>query len=168
MKQILIVLCIISIIIPCIVYGVAGFKALSMGSNCIEYLSLAADANNTVMAERHLTSAINYLEAHNLTSGNTNILINHPTNDLGIWYDNLKAAQIQLQEINAKEDVTELEESNVLMKLRETLLSSEGNVTHPEHISFYPNHVAWFWWMVTIWLLWVLAFIFGGVACDEY
>ena len=57
MKQILIILCIIAIIIPCIVYGVAIFKGLSMSSNCIEYLSLAADANNTVMAERHLTSA---------------------------------------------------------------------------------------------------------------
>lgn len=151
-------LCAICIIIPIIVYATAIVKAVRIDANCISYLEMAADANSVDIAEKHLTSGIKYLENNNLTNGNTKILVYKPTCDIGLWYENLKSAQTNLQKLNANEDLTELEESNALMKLRETLLSSEGSVTRPEMIAFYPNHVGWLWAMCLIWILW-------GVAC---
>jgi hypothetical protein len=127
---------------------------------------MAADANSVELAEKHLSSGIKYLEEHNLTSGNTKILIYSPSKDLGLWYENLKSAQEQLQELMAKGDLTELEESNALMKLRETLLNSDGAVTHPPMISFCPNYVSWFWSMWLIWILWIGAIIFGVFAYE--
>ena len=121
---------------------------------------------NTSIAEKHLTTGIKYLEDNNLTKGNTKILVYKPTDDIGLWYENLKSAQSQLHELSATEDLTELEESNALMKLRETLLGSEGSVTHPEMISYYPNHVGWMLSMCLIWTLWCLAVGIGIVACE--
>ena len=167
MKAVFIILCVVFILIPIIVYTCGIIKCINMDVNCISYLELAADANSVVLAEKHLTTAINYLETNNLTSGHTGVIIKNPKNDIGIWYDNLKSAQEQLQELKEKEDLTDLEESNALMKLRETLLD-EGSVTHPSMISFVPNHAAWFWSMCLIWTLWILALIFGIAAHELY
>lgn len=166
MKKVFIILCIICAIIPCIVYGVAIAKSINMSGNCIGYFSMAADANSVEIAEKHLTTSIEYLEENNLTEGNTKIFVYKPTKDLGLWYENLKSAQVQLQELNAREELTELEESNALMKLRETLLDSEGHVTHPSMISFYPNHVSWFWSLILIWILWIGSIVFGILAVE--
>ena len=168
MKKILTILCVICIIVPMIVYGVAIFKTIRMNVNCINYFEMAADANNVEIAEKHLTTGINYLETNNITQGSTGIIFHKPTNNIGFWYENLKSAQEQLIEMNQKEDLTELEESNALMKLRETLLDSEGRVTHPSMISFVPGHISWFWWMIFIWLLWILAIPFGVIAYEQY
>lgn len=167
-KSLYIFLCLICIVIPMLVYGGAIIKTIQMDVNCISYFELAADANSVELAEKHLTTGIEYLETNNITSGSTKILINNPKNDIGIWYENLKSAQTQLQEMNKREDLTELEESNALMKLRETLLSSEGNVTHPSMISFYPNHVLPFWTFCFIWILWIGALVFGIMAYEDY
>lgn len=167
MKALFIILCIICAIIPLIVYTVGIVKTVEMDVNCIAYLELAADANSVTLAEKHLTTAINYLEENGITRGNTSIIIKSPANDIGIWYENLKSAQEQMQNLSARDDLTELEESNALMKLRETLLDDTA-VTHPEMISFYPAHISWFWSMVLIWLLWILALIFGFAAYDMY
>lgn len=165
MKAFLIVLCVILIIIPLIVYGAGIVKAIQMDANCINYLEMAADANSVDIANKHLTSAINYLEKNNITSGSTGIFIYRPTNDISLWYENLKSAQNQLIEACANDNLTELEESNILMKLRETLLDNEG-ITHPDMISMYPNHVGWFWSMLVIWLLWIAAGFAGWGACE--
>ena len=168
MKAFLVFLCVICIIVPLIVYGVAIVKTIQMDSNCISYFEMAADANSVELAEKHLTSGIEYLEKNNLTQGSTKVLVYKPTNDIGLWYENLKSAQTQLHELNSREELTELEESNALMKLRETLLDSEGRVTHPSMISFYPSHVSWFWTMVLIWLMWIGAIVSGVIASEEY
>lgn len=167
-KAVFVFLCIACIIIPLIVYGVAIVKTIQMDANCISYFEMAADANSVELAEKHLTSGIEYLEENNLTEGNTKVFVYKPTKDLGLWYENLKSAQAQLQELNSKEELTELEESNALMKLRETLLGSDGLVTHPSMISFYPSHVGWFWTIWLIWLLWIGVFVFGFMADDCY
>ena len=167
MKVFLIILCIVLIIVPIIVYGGAIINAIQFEANCTSYLKMAADANDVKIANKHLTSAIDYLEKNNLTSGNTKVFIYKPTCDIGLWYENLKSAQEQLNEVCAKEDLTELEESNMLMKLRETLLDGEGTVTHPSMISFYPNHLVWFWAMWLIWSLWIGAG-FAGYGASEY
>lgn len=166
MKAFLIALCIILCIIPIIVYGVGIVKSIQMDANCTSYLKMAADANDVKLAHKHLTSAIEYLERNRITSGDTNIFVYKPTNDIGLWYENLKSAQNQLAILCEKEDLTELEESNALMKLRETLCDNEG-ITHPSCISFYPNHIGWFWSMILIWLLWIGAG-FAGWGAYEY
>lgn len=168
MKQFLVCLCIICILIPIAAYGGGIIKAVTMDVNCIDFLELAADANSVDLAEKYLTKGIEYLEANNLTSGFTKIIVYKPTNDIGFWYENLKSAQTQLQELSQKEDLTELEESNALMKLRETLLDSEGSVTHPQMISYYPNGAFWFWYMALIWLLWGVALAAGSIAYESY
>ena len=168
MKKIFILLCVMCIVIPFIVYGVAIVKTIQMDANCISYFEMAADANSVELAEKHLTSGIKYLEENNLTEGNTKIFVYKPTKDLGLWYKNLKSAQAQLQKLNSKEELTELEESNALMKLRETLLNSKGSVTHPSMISFYPSHVSWALAIYLIWLLWIGALIFGFAADNCY
>lgn len=167
-KSIFIILCIICAIVPFVIYGSAFFKTINMNADCISYFEMAADANSVELAEKHLSTGIKYLEENDLTEGNTKIFVYKPTSDFGLWYENLKSAQSQLQELNAKEELTELEESNALMKLRETLLNSEGSVTHPSMISFYPNHVGWFWALCLIWILWGFALWFGICSSDYY
>ena len=168
MKTLFIILCIVAILVPFIVWGTSIVKAIQFDANCIGYLRLSADANSVKLAEKHLSTAITYLEEHDLTHGNTKIIIYRPECDIGYWYENLKSAQTQLQELDAREDLTELEESNALMKLRETILNSGGWVTYPTHLVFYPSHVSWFWVNCLIWLLWILAFIFGWCASEQY
>lgn len=168
MRTFFIFLCVICIIIPLIVYGVAIVKVIQTDIDCVSYFELAADANSVEIAEKRLTKGIEYLEENNLIVGSTGIVFHRPTDDLGLWYENLKSAQVQLQELNSKEELTELEESNALMKLRETLLSSEGGVTHPTMISFYPSHVSWFWSLCFIWLMWIAAVVFGFCAEECY
>ena len=168
MKKILILLCVVCAIIPFIVYGAAIVKTTKMSANCISYLKMAANANSVQLAEKHLSKSIEYLENNNLTNGYTEIFVYKPTNDIKLWYENLVSAQQQLQDLNSKEELSELEESNALMKLRETLLDSgkREDVTHPVLISFYPNTISWFWSLLLIWLLWVGAVIFGVMATD--
>jgi len=168
MKAFFIILCVIAILIPFIVYGVSIVKCVQFNANCTGYLKMAADANSVKLAEKHLSTAIEYLEANDLTHGNTKIIVYRPENDIGFWYENLKSAQIQLQDLNAREDLTELEESNALMKLRETILNSSGSVTRPENIMYYPAHVSWLWTNCLIWLLWILAAVFGVIAYECY
>ena len=153
------VFCIIGAIIPIVIYGIAIFKAATVNAECISYFKMAADANSVEIAEKHLSTGIHYLEENNLTEGNTKIFIYKPTDDFGLWYENLKSAQEQLQTLTEMEELSDLEESNALMKLRETLLYSDGAVTHPNYISFYPNHIGWVVTLWTIWLLWVLVFL---------
>lgn len=168
MKAFLIVLCVILIIVPIIVYGAGIIKSVQFSANCTSYLKMAADANDVKLAYRHLTSAINYLENNNLTQGSTKIFIYKPTNDIGLWYENLKSAQLQLEDLSNREDLTELEESNALMKLRETLCDGEGSITHPLMLSLYPSHVAWFWALFLIGLLWIGAGVAGYKASEWY
>ena len=140
-------------IIPIFLYGTAIVKTINMNAECIGYLEMAADANSVELAEKHLSKAIEYLEENNLKHGSTGIIFHIPGNNIEFWYENLKSAQIQLQDFKSE---SELEESNILMKLRETLLDETGEVTHPNMISFYPNHTFWFWFLVLGWLLFII------------
>lgn len=148
-------------VISILLYGTAIIKTINMNAECIGYLEMAADANNVELAEKHLSKAIEYLEENNLKYGSTGIFFHTPGNNIEFWYENLKSAQTQLQEFESE---NELEESNILMKLRETLLDEAGNVTHPNMISFYPNHAFWFWFLILGWLLLVMPV--GGLLYD--
>jgi len=122
--------------------------------NCEGYLKRAADANSIELAKSQLEIALKYIEKSNLTEGYTSILWNTPDEDISFWYKNVSTAYNEL--VLIKSDATSLEKSNMLMKLRETLLDngSEGKtkVTYPDGISVYPFNmfVALWGWVSTM------------------
>lgn len=167
-KVTLIIVAIILFVLPFISWTHCIVKDIQFSANCGDYLKLAADANNIDVAEKHLSTAIAYLESNNLTSGHTKIFIYKPSNDIGLWYENLKVAQTQLQEMQTT-DYTELEQSNMLMKLRETILNDGGSLTHPIGISIASNFTLLFWLNCVLWLpCWALGGIVAFCACEEY
>jgi hypothetical protein len=168
MKTLFIFLCILCLIIPTVIYGIALHKTIKFSANCLDYFKLAADANDTKLAEKYMDLGIMYLEDNNLTKGNTSIFIKKPKNDLEFWYNNLKSAQSQLRQINEKDQLTDLEESNILMKLRESLLDSDGMVIHPANIVHYPNHIIWFWTILLIWLFYIASYVCVCIIEDRY
>ena len=136
MKTILISLSIM-LFVSCLGYGT--YKAIVFDTQCKEYLSLAANANSIELARTNLDKAIQYIEQNQLTSGNTAFFIKGPSTDLTSWYANLKACQKEVWIMDVKKG-TVLEETNLLMKLRESLMS-EGLIIIPENIALYPNQL---------------------------
>ena len=119
---------------------------INLDRYCIGYLKRAADANTVSLAHANLTTAIVYAQEHGLTSGYTSILYRTPDEDVGFWYGNLLEASGELGAIT--DQTTQLERTNVLMKLRETLLDQgdEGvSVTAPPGLSVYPHNRFLFW-----------------------
>ena len=136
MKTILISLSIV-LFVSCLGYGT--YKTIVFDTQCKEYLSLAANANSIELARTNLDKAIQYIEQNQLTSGNTAFFIKGPSTDLTSWYANLKACQKEVWIMDVKKG-TVLEETNLLMKLRESLMS-EGLIIIPENIALYPNQL---------------------------
>lgn len=121
------------------------YKSIIFDLNCTGHLKLAADSNTVEIAKKELEIALQYLEGKKLTSGNTSVFWNTPQNDLDFWYKNLKSSFEELNKITA--DTSQLERTNVLMKLRETLLDhgTDGDVvTVPSGISLYPYQGVWY------------------------
>lgn len=138
--------------------GTIIYKNAIIDRECTGHLKRAADANTVELSKQELSVAVSYLEENKMTSGYTSILYTTPDEDLGFWYQNLKAS---LEELNAvKPDATQLEKSNVLLKLRETLLD-EGqgsSVTHPAGIALFPHNTGFAIWGI-------LGTILGFVGC---
>lgn len=168
MKTLFIFLCIICIIIPTVLYSIALYRYVVFKSNCLEYFNLAANANDSKLAEKYITLGINYLEDNDLTCGNTSICIKKPNNDIEFWYNNIKSAQAQLQQINDHDQLTDLDESNILMKLRESLLNSDGEVIHPRYIAYYPNQIFWFLVIAFSWISYIASATFYDNAARRY
>lgn len=126
------------------VFGVRIYQKETFKKNVTGYIKHAADANTVDIAHEELTKAINYLEANNMTSGSTSVIWETPDEDVGFWYRNLKASQKELAELNS---TSALERTNVLMKLRETLMDQgeKARVTLPDGISAFPNNALWVW-----------------------
>jgi hypothetical protein len=101
---------------------------------------------------------VKYLEDHKMTTGYTSILWNSPGEDMGFFYKNMKTSLEELQSI--KENSSQLEKSNVLMKLRETLTEQGKNsesIVVPKGVSRFPNN--------TLYGLWLLgSVIFAGIG----
>ncbi len=132
-------------------------KFVSFKFECTQYLKRAADANSIELAKGELNKAISYAESHDLTEGIVSILFHQPKNDVGYWYNNLKTAYAELEEL--PDDVTPLERTNVLMKLRETLTDQQDDgieVTVPNGISIYPHNRLYLAWGVVSFILTVV------------
>lgn len=132
-------LSVILILISVGIFGVRISKGIQFKQNVSGYLKRAADANTIKLANEELSKVIHYLEANQITSGYTSIFIKTPDEDIDFWYRNLKASQDELQNLNSE---SALERTNVLIKLRETLLD-KSKVTVPRGLSVYPNNGLW-------------------------
>lgn len=108
--------------------------------NYLGYLKRAADAGSVDLAKSELSKAVIEIERRGLTSGYTAILWKTPDQDIGFWYLNLKGLLKDLEGLS--EDSSPMEKSNMLMKLRESLLDDTGKngvkVTYPDGVSIYP------------------------------
>ena len=149
MKRLLLYL---SIVIFVSSLGYRTYKDIQFDIQCKGYLELAANANSIELAKSNLDKAIQYIEKNQLTSGNSAIFIKSPSNNITFWYANLKACQKEIWELSVKGGTT-LEQTNLLMKLRESLLNNEIVIV-PEFLSIYPYQ------KVTILMLYISA-IFG-------
>lgn len=95
-------------------------KSIKFDQNCGGYLKRAADANTVDLAKSQLKVALDYMEENELTSGYTSIVYRTPDEDISFWYNNIKNSYNELNTVS--DTASNLLKSNVLMKLRETLL----------------------------------------------
>lgn len=132
------------------------------------HLKRAADANTINLAEKELAIAVSYLKENKMISGYTSVLWTTPDEDVGFWYTNLAASFEELR--NVPKEATQLEKSNILIKLRETLIDHGQSltVTAPEGISIFPHNMIYgLWWIIST-ILGVVGVILGLVIADEY
>lgn len=141
-------LALLLLLISCIMPTHVIIKSIKFNQDCAGYLKQAADANTPELALQRLNYALNYIESHNLTQGYTSVLWRTEDENIGFWYENLKACQKELEECL---DGTQLEKSNVLMKVRESLTDDGGDdglcLTIPAGISRYPYNKQYAFWM---------------------
>jgi len=125
---------------------------------CGGYLKSSADACTVDLAKGELDTAIKYLDEHKLNYGYSHLIIKNRQVDVGYWYSRLVAARNDLDTITG--EASNLEKSNMLMKLRETLCD-EGErgtkVTLPPHIELFPYQ-----WVICISAVLSLFVITGG------
>lgn len=136
--------------------------------NCEGHIKRASDANTIEIADKELQLAIDYLDKNKITEGFTSVIYQAPADDVGFLYQNLKSSVEELNKV--KPEATQLERTNVLMKLRETLLDhgEHGDkVTLPDAIEVFPNNKVYFWtgWITGIWI--VVGVIFGIMKANE-
>lgn len=149
--------------------GLRIYNGIQFDRQCGGHLKRAADANTVELARQELQFSLAYLEREQMTSGYTSLIYQTPDEDIGFWYGNLKASLNELNEIKPESSL--LEKSNVLLKLRETLLDGgqKGEaLTAPEGISIYPYNWAFCLGLTISGLLSVLGwFLFVG-SSDRY
>lgn len=128
-------------VIAIVFLGSCFVKRIQFKQECSGYLRQAADANTPELALDRLNRAINYVEAHGMTTGYTSVLWRTEDQNVEFWYMNLKACQSELEGCL---DGSQLEKSNVLMKVRESLTEDSGEhgtqLTIPSNIAYYPDN----------------------------
>ena len=157
MKQLSIIIMVLSLIaltIPIV-------KSIQLEQNCIGYLERASNANTVETAIEELNYSISYLEENELTTGYTSVFYRTPDEDINFFYKNLVNSRDELMKVDST--TTQMEKTNLLMKLRETLTYDGGDygtiVTYPDGLSRYPNNGMWMF-IISISLLCLFGFGF--------
>jgi hypothetical protein len=154
-------ICIVSLLALLTVGGFRCANGIQFDRNCSGYLKRAGDANTIEIAEKELVKALDYIEKHDLKDGYTSILYRTPDEDIGFWYTNLHTSLEELKKLPA--EVTPLERSNMLIKLRETLLDhGQGgdHVTIPAGITIYPANLIY---ALLCWIFLIIVVVSGVV-----
>lgn len=132
-------------IVPLVIHLTISFLAsYHFNKNCGDWLRLAANANSIPLASERVDKAIDYIERNDLVDGNTGVIFKKPSNDLGAWYQNLKAVQENLHSF--PENASEADINTTLSKVRESLVDQDESgdrVTLPGRISVFPYNAAW-------------------------
>ena len=147
----------IGLLMVALIIGVHVACMISFDAGCGSYLKTAADSNTIPTAIEELETAVEYIEANNLTDGSTQLIYYTRDCDLEFWHRNLSESLEELR--NFPEDASNLEVSNQLIKLRETLIDhgqTGDSVTVPCNTYLYPNQVAVH---VLTWLAAIFTFI---------
>ena len=146
-------------------------KSIEFKQNCGGYIKQAADANTVELSLSRLEKAIAYAEQHQLTKGYTSVLWKTEDENIGFWYENLVACRDELKTITEKKDATQLEKSNILMKIRESLMDNNSEsgdtITVPGGISRYPNNALWGLLMLLSVITFLCSIIFGVFCLSE-
>ena len=109
-------------------------RIVQFDQKCGGYIKQAADANVPELALERLNLAIDYIEANNLTDGYTSIFFKTEDENVKFWYQNIIACQ---NELKSCLESSQLEKTNVLMKVRESLSHT------PPGIQFHPHNGLW-------------------------
>jgi hypothetical protein len=162
----------LTFIIFLVICGYSIVDAVQFDRNCEGHLKRAADANSIELAQTELQIAIDYIEKNDLDTGYTSVLYTTPDEDMGFWAKNLNQANNELLAMIATDTSTNLEKSNMLIKLRETLLDHKGgdtgdSVTVPAGTSRYPNNASYLWLCLSFGLACPL-FAIMGLVIDDY
>lgn len=137
---------IISWIIVCLA-AIGGYlvNKIELEQNCVGYLKRASNSNSVERAQAEMHKAVTYLQQQNLTTGYTSVWYKTPDEDIAFWFNNLAEQDAALFLIDSTS--SELERSNVLMKLRETLVDAghngEEDIIVPKGLKYYPNNFMW-------------------------
>jgi hypothetical protein len=146
--------------------GVRIYEAYQFDKYVGGHLKRAANSNTVELATIELERAINYIEQKNLTHGSTYILFDTPDKDISFWYNNLTSSLDELKKV--KSDTSQLEKTNLLMKLRESVTdqNSDGGteVVIPPGISIYPHNLLF---AICGWLSLIVLLIWSGIAIKK-
>lgn len=143
-------------------------KSITFNINCGDYLKRAADSNTVELAADNLKIALDYIEANGMTTGYTSVVWKSPDEDVAFWYNNIKESYNEI--VSLDESATNLEKTNLLMKLRETLLDNgeKGErLTCPMGISVFPNNTLWAILKCLCLIMFIGGFIGIGVTWDD-
>lgn len=127
------------IVIGLIAPAACTVKRVQFKQECEGYLKQTADASTAALALERLNHAIEYTEANQLTKGYTSVLWTTEDENIGFFYQNLKMCQSELEACLIS---SQLEQTNVLMKVRESLMDGT-EMTIPIGLSLYPNNLIW-------------------------
>ena len=137
--------------------------------DCGGYMKLAAHANSIELAAIQMEKVVDFAEQKHLTEGYCTIFLRQPKNDVGFWYQNMTTSLAELKMVNST--TSSLERSNILMKLRETLIDDSGESTSlnlPEGISIFPLNATFFWFAIVFSVVACVGVAFMIVAVQEW
>lgn len=150
--------------------GTRVVSLIRFDQNCEGYLKRAADANTVKLAEENLSIAVDYASVHDLNEGYTSLLWRTPDEDVGFWFDNLSSSLEELRSVSP--NASQLERSNLLIKLRETLLDHSSNkgdsVTTPSGIEVFPNNKGFALWGLLSFVFAALFLTIGYAQEDDF
>jgi len=139
--------------------GIRFYNNVQFNLHCEGYLKRAADAPDITLAKEELQKAVFYARNHNLTEGYTTAIFwKDPSEDIGYWYRKLNTAYKQLEKADM-ESISNWEESNLLIKLREALLNPDGSVIVPQGISVFPYNTL----LAVLFILGLIVFTIGYI-----
>lgn len=113
---------------------------IKFDKDCAGYLEQVANANSNELALKSIDKAIKFIEENELTEGYTSILYRTESDNVGFWYENIKSCQKELSE---SLDSSQLEKSNILLKVRESLMTNKGELIIPRGITRYPHNTGY-------------------------